>query len=109
MKRIFIALTFCIAAMPAFADSPANRTAWHEVKTEPQNAKSVLKETDVEILSANGNIIITSNRPVHVKVFTILGRLVSDVNLNAGTSQLNIDVHGVYIVKIGELTCKVAI
>ena len=54
-------------------------------------------------------IIITTNHPVQVKVFTILGRLVSSETAPAGKSQLALPAHGVYIVKVGDLTCKVAV
>ena len=44
-----------------------------------------------------------------MKIFTILGRLVSSDSIPAGTSQFLLPAHGVYIVKIGDVTCKVAV
>lgn len=82
---------------------------WETVKEERADAKSVVRDTELEIKSASGVILISANHPVQVKVFTILGRLVSSETVPAGNSQLTLTAHGVYIVKVGDLTCKVAV
>ena len=46
---------------------------------------------------------------IQIKIYTILGRLVSQDTVGPGTFQFQVSTHGVYIVKIGQLTCKVAI
>ncbi|MBD5291445.1 MAG: T9SS type A sorting domain-containing protein [Bacteroides sp.] len=104
--RLLIALVMatCAAVTPVMA-----APVWGPVKTERTDAKQVIKETELEIKSASGTIIVTSNHPVQIKVFTILGRLVNSETLPAGSSQLSLPAHGVYIVKIGDITCKVAV
>jgi hypothetical protein len=87
----------------------AAATGWETLKTEVPEAKSVVKEAEIEIKTAPAVIIVNSSHPVQIKVFTILGRLVSSETLSPGVSRLNVGAHGVYIVKVGELTCKVAI
>lgn len=105
-RHIIIAsLMLCAPIAPAMAAGGM----WEQLKTERQDAKSVVKEQDLEIKTAPACIIITSQAPVQIKVFTILGRLVSSETLPAGVSQLSVGAHGVYIIKVGELTCKVAI
>lgn len=99
------ALLFAATVLPVCA---ANR-GWEPVKTERSDAKSVVRDTEIEIKAASGVIIVTANHPVQVKVFTILGRLVSSETAPAGRSQLILPAHGVYIVKVGDLTCKVAV
>lgn len=94
-----------LSATPAFA-APKG---WEIVKEERTDAKSVIRDTELEIKSASGLIIINTNHPVQVKVFTILGRLVSHETVQSGRSQLQLPAHGVYIVKVGDLTCKVAV
>ena len=69
----------------------------------------MVRETDIEIKAASGLIIVNANHPVQIKIFTILGRLVNSETLPAGRSQLQLPAHGVYIVKVGDLTCKVAV
>ncbi len=63
----------------------------------------------VEIYGANGSIVIRTSHRVQVRVFNILGQMVSQTVLNAGTSELKINSRGIYIVKIGNITQKVAL
>lgn len=101
--------TYIIAFTLLAAPMAAAPKGWEPVKTERADAKTVSRDSDVEVKSASGVIIITANHPVQVKIFTILGRLVSNETVTSGSSQLQLPAHGVYIVKIGEMTCKVAV
>lgn len=84
---------------------------WESLKSNERLPQSrVVKQTvDIEVRSAGSRIIVTTSRPVQVRVFTILGQLISVENLPAGTSMLELNMHGVFIVKIGDTTCKVAL
>ncbi|MBD5207041.1 MAG: T9SS type A sorting domain-containing protein [Bacteroidales bacterium] len=82
---------------------------WELVRTEVVDAKSVFKESELEIKTSGNALIISSNHSVKIQVFTILGRLLISENIPAGTSRLQLPAHGVYIVKTGSITCKVAI
>lgn len=97
------------AALAALCPMPLHAKSWEPVKAERADAKTVLLETDIEIRAANGVLMVNTNHPVQIKVYTILGRLVNTDTLPAGRSQLTLPAHGVYIVKIGDLTCKVAV
>ena len=105
LKSCLIAALLAVTSAGASAASKG----WEPVKSEYHDAKSVAKEDEVEIKTASSLIIVTASHPVHIKVFTILGRLVSEETLQPGTSQLAVGAHGVYIVKVGEITCKVAL
>ncbi len=97
-------------ALALSASSLHARTSWESVRTERvTEAKSVLRTTELEVKASRGQIFVTTTRPVQVKVFSILGQLVSQENIPAGTSRLALGAHGIYIVKIGDLTCKVAL
>lgn len=111
MKTLGKILTPLIVSLLLLATgtAPAAARAWEPVKSERTDTRRVAKESDVEIRTAKGTIIVTTNRPAQIKVFTILGQLVSSETIPAGTSQLTVSAHGVYIVKIGELTVKVAL
>lgn len=100
-------LVAAILSMAPAAVSAAPK--WESVKSERADAKSVVKDTELEIKTASSTIIVTTNHSVQIKVFTILGRLVSSETLQPGTSQIQLPAHGVYIVKAAGLTCKVAI
>ena len=108
LKRFLIPLM--LSAMPLLTDgAAAYARSWEALKTERADTRQVIKETDVEIRTTRGTIIVTASRPVQIKVFTILGQLISSETLPAGTSQLQVGAHGVYIIKTGEITCKVAL
>lgn len=78
-------------------------------KVERAETKPVVRDSEVEVRAKRGVILVSVNHATQVKVFTILGQLISSETLPAGTSQYNVSAHGVYIVKIGTLTCKVAV
>ncbi len=63
----------------------------------------------VEIFGKDGVITIRTTRRLQVRVFTILGQLVSSATLTPGTSQLRLQARGIYIVKAGSITQKVAL
>lgn len=110
MKRIILISAIIAAAFLGYGvPVTAAVKGWEIVKMDLRGTKQVLKDSDIEIRTAPAMIIVTSSQPVKIKVFTILGRLISDETLQPGTSRLNMDSSGVYILKAGELTCKVAI
>lgn len=98
-----------VCAMLAFAPVSAAARSWEPVKSERPDARSVVKEAELEVKAASSTIIVTTNHQVQIKIFTILGRLVNSETIPPGTSQLSLPAHGVYLVKVGSLTCKVAI
>lgn len=99
-----------IAAVVIAASLPLTSFAkgWEPVRTDVSGLNSVAHDNDVEIRVAPGHVVVVAAQPVQIKVFTILGQVVSNESLPAGTSRLPLS-HGVYIVKVGELTCKIAV
>lgn len=110
MRRI-LALIVVVVAMMAVTPAVAQQMQWREAAHEVQGRSLVdSRVTDgVEIFGSNGVITIRTSRRVQVRVFTILGQSVSVVTLNAGTYDLKVGSRGIYIVKIGNLTQKVAL
>lgn len=107
-----LVISLLIAASAASTASAADvlPKGWETVSQEMRaGGKSVVKESDVEISVNGAAIIVSAASPVQIKVFTILGRVVSETNLPAGASRLLLPAHGVYIVKAGQYTCKVAV
>lgn len=107
--RALISVLVAMAILAGGVSTYAAPRGWEAVKTERPDAKQVAKDSDIEIKAARGIIIVNSNHPVQVKVFTILGQLLSNETLPAGTSQLQVGAHGIYLVKAGDITCKVAL
>ncbi|MDE6650350.1 MAG: T9SS type A sorting domain-containing protein [Muribaculaceae bacterium] len=81
---------------------------WEPVRTDVSGLSSVARDNDVEIRVSPGHVVVVSSAPTQIKVFTILGQVVSDEAVPAGINRLSLS-HGVYIVKVGDLTCKVAV
>lgn len=89
--------------------SHAAPKGWESPKTERSDARTVARYSELEIKAARGTIIITTSHTLPIKIFTILGQLVNSETLSPGTSQYSVPAHGVYIIKAGDLTCKVAL
>ena len=109
MRRLLLIFTVMLAMATSVIASA--KVQWRETSGEVQG-KSLTdpKVTDgVEIFQRNGTIIIRTQRPVQVRVFTILGQLVSQATLPAGTSELKLNTRGIYMVKVGSITQKVAL
>ncbi len=110
MKTRLIALLTVIAGMtvPAAAVMPQS-DGWRPVRQYAEKTRSVVKDADTEVLAGQGAIVVKAAKPVVVEVYTILGQLVSRHTVPAGTSQLEMPARGVYIVRVGRLTGKVAL
>ncbi len=106
LLRITAVWALVLSGLTAGAAAPGS---WEPLKNEPTNLKSVVKDTDLEVKAQPGAVVVVTNKPVQVKVFTILGQLVSSETIGTGVTRLQVNAHGVYIIKIGELTCKVAL
>lgn len=109
MKKKFahIALVAALMILGTQA-SPASAKGWESVRTDVSQLKSVAHDSEIEIRVSPGQIVVSSSHQVQIKIFTILGQVVSDETLGAGVSRLSLS-HGVYIVKAGDLTCKIAV
>lgn len=110
MKRIcsYILLA-CICAL-VFTSEMSAAKSWESVRQERiSEGRVVLRTSEIEVSTLPGTIMINATRTVQVKVFSILGQLVSSETIPVGVSQLHLNTHGLFIVKIGDLTCKVAL
>lgn len=112
MKKLFTTVLIVLASV-TFASQISAQSQWRETSStenvSSNNPESRLTNDGIEISGKNGNIIVKLPQKAQVKVFTILGQLVSQAELNAGTSMLKINSRGIYIVKVGNVTQKVAI
>ena len=84
---------------------------WRETNREVQGKTWNDPRTSdgIEIYGRNGTITIVTPKRISVRVYTILGQVVSQATLQPGTSELRLGSHGIYLVRIGNLTQKVAI
>lgn len=110
MKKLLTSVILLLASV-GLAGQAGAQGQWREVSSEihsTANAESRINNEGIEIFSKDGCIIVRLPQKAQVKVFTILGQLVSQAELNAGTSMLKLNSRGIYIVKVGNVTQKVA-
>lgn len=109
LKKRFISFIMAASVAVASWGIPVS-TGWETApRHEVRDAKSVIKDNELEIMTLPSCIVVSTGHKIHIQVFTILGRLVSAETLQPGVSKLTVGAHGIYIIKAGELTCKVAI
>ena len=110
MKRLFkiLCLFFIVTLLSVNCDA---QLVWRETLRDI-NVPSLIDPNSsdgVELFVSQGSIIIRTNKKIQVRVFTILGQLVSQATVNPGTVELKINSRGIYLIKIGNITQKVAL
>ena len=101
MKRIVVILSLFLASVNV--GMYAQQTQWQETKN------AVQAESDLEITGKDGVIVVRTTKRIQVRVFTILGQLVSQSVVNPGESILKVNSRGIYIVRVDNRTFKVAL
>jgi len=106
IKRVIISMLFVVAM--AFG-VVANGPKWVEAAV---NETATIERSDVEQLEVStrdGFVYITTTRPVTVKIFSILGQLISSQQIPAGTHRCRIESRGIYILKAGSITRRITV
>ena len=104
-KLLMLMALLCLAAAP----SPVNAKGWEALKVEKAQTQRVASNSEIEIKAVRGMIYVNTTRQINIKIFTILGSRIADDTLAPGSYQFPVPAHGVYIIKAGDLTCKVAV
>ena len=105
LKRILAAFMLSIASMSVFSAAPT----WEQVETPVREVQNVDQEAELDISVKHNEVVITTNKPVTVKVFTILGQLISQETLKSGTHRLRLPSRGIYILKAGSVTRRITL
>ena len=109
MKRLLAILT--LALVLGLGNTALAEIQWHETTREVTG--KVLNDPrtsdGIQIYGSNKTITIVTPKRITVKVYTILGQMVSQATLQPGTSELRLGTRGIYLVRIGNLTQKVAV
>ncbi len=108
MRRLLVIFSMILAL--ALPSSVSAKVQWRETNHVQGRSLTDPKQTDgIEIFQRSGVITIRTQKTIQVKVFTILGQLVSQATLSPGISELKLNSRGIYLVKIGNITQKVAV
>ena len=88
---IGISLVFC----SDLAMAQSNPKSWQEAKSINGSFKAVSSQPEIEVFSAPNVIMIKVNHETEVRIFTILGKLISSQLLKPGIYEYRLDSHGV--------------
>lgn len=109
LKRLYIFLIMLVIA----TGSAFSARNWEEVSNPPASIQKQdrfsLEQEDVDVAVFEGCIYITSNKPVQVKVFTILGQIISAETVPAGYHRLKLNSRGIYILRVGTQTRRITL
>ena len=110
MRRLIVTILFALGLSLAQAGAPA----WEAVEGAMRMPAAVAADQragaeKVEVAVRDEFIYVVTPRQTSVKVFTILGQMVSSVQLQPGTHRLRLSAKGIYIVKAGTTTHRVII
>lgn len=103
MRRLILTLAIvCSVCLGVNAASAWERTGG-KVQTERIEAEAP------EIKVSEGYVYVTTSRPITVKVFSILGQLISQETIQPGVSRFRLPARGIYILKVGDITKRITI
>ena len=105
--RLFLIVAVCIFATACPVDSFAK--GWEPLRYQRSDVRKIGGDSELEIKATRGVIMINTNRTVNVKIFSILGTMIANDTLQPGIYQFLVPTHGVYIIKAGDLTYKLAL
>ncbi len=108
MRKLLVTLILAVTA--AAGSLAANSPQWEEVTAPtPAVTKDMGQETETEIVVRDGYIYLWSDKPVTVKLFSILGQQISSRTLKPGMHRIKLSSRGIYILRQGPATRKVVI
>lgn len=102
-----------LAAASLCADAQSSATArtpvWEVVTLTDATPRPDSGRELADVAVADGKVYITVDRPVSVRVFSILGQLITQKQLAPGRHRLTLGNKGIYILKAGADTRRVNI
>lgn len=109
MRRLLAILMMVL--MLGLGNAALAEIQWRETNREVQGKSLNDPRTSdgIEIYGSKGTITIVTPKRITVRVYTILGQIVSQATLQPGTSELRLGSRGIYLVRIGNITQKVAL
>ena len=107
--KLLITIMF-VLCFPFWLSARESNLNWEPSSYINSNFKLISKQPDIEIFLNGSFVEISVNKPLIIKIFTILGKEISSQFLDPGIYELNLNNnHGVYIIKTEQTTCKIAI
>lgn len=95
-------------AMQAYMEAPGWRFFYNIVEGVPTGISQVESTTDGMTVTADNGCIVISNAHGLVNVYDVSGVLINSANADSTDIRITVPGHGIYIVKAGGKTQKVA-
>lgn len=102
--RLTAAMVLTITAVSGYA-----APGWEKIAPAKEEITETVVQDGVDVRVVDGAVWIRLNGKNNVKVFTILGQLVAEQQLDAGTWRMPLTARGIYILKIGSTTRRITI
>lgn len=106
IRLVCLMLAVCSVSPDSYAAKQWERISQSAPATETVEGAAA-EQYDVRV--ADGAVVLTLTRKSPVKIFTILGQLVAEQQLEAGVWRMPLTVRGIYILKIGDTTRRITI
>lgn len=107
MRHIFRLLL--LVALIFSAASVSAAPGWEKIASAKEEITETIAQDGVDVKVVDGAIWLRLTTKSNVKVFTILGQLVADQQIEAGLWRLPLTARGIYILKIGSVTRRITI
>lgn len=91
----------------AGAQSPPRAPVWEVVNVHEASVQTPADGDGLEVSVHQGVVYISAERPVTVKVFSILGQLITQRQMQPGTVRLTLGTRGIYILKTEGTTRRI--
>lgn len=107
-QRRFLRI-FLTAVAVAFAIMTDAAPAWEKVGSVNAELSETTSPESIDVKIVDNMIVLTLSHQTNVKLFTILGQLVAEKQLDAGTWRFPLSARGIYILKAGSATRRITV
>lgn len=111
LKAVAVALFVAVAAA-VWAQAPAPAAprppVWEVVSSTDAAAPAASGEVEV-VVREGGIVLIKSDHEVKVQVFSILGQLITEKQIQPGIVRLRMNTRGIYILKADNSTRRISL
>lgn len=105
MKRIVaLILLVCATAMVGMQALAARVAVWEPVELREEAPYSEAESLTVKYV--DGGVVLSTNRATEVRIYSILGQLISKRTIQAGSTKLTLNTKGVFILKTDNTTLR---
>lgn len=109
MRHLLAVILLLVATAVTALGAPPR---WETLNAPPHGVAVASQRLDaegVDVSVHDGCIYVGCQRPQTVKVFTVLGQLISEGQLQPGVHRLRISAKGIYILKTASATRRVTL